>query len=134
MANLETISARVLEENSIIERRFKPWSFNVARTGPNRNVRQPINFLRALRLECNSVLIRFVAGGFGDAKEFSDEVVRSLKLQPPLNFGIASEAERRQQCFVKPARGRHAVYTQINMVESTGHDEKTFQMSEHCAC
>ena len=121
MANLETVSARVFEENGVIEYRLKSRTFNIPGARANCNVGQQIYLIHAFGPEGNSILIGRMGRGFCDAEELGDLTVGGLELQPAGDPRLTSEPKRREQGFVEGAASCETVYAEIDVIETPRH-------------
>src|SRR2546428_6176011 len=129
VTDLETISARILEKNGVVTGfpglgNFMSGSFDVPRSRTSSNLSQPINLADAVSPESDAAFVRTVLGRLGNAEKLRDAIhAGRLKLQPPLDRGVASEAERGQEHLVEPSCLGKAAHSEINVIVASVHSE-----------
>jgi len=91
VADFQEVAAWVFEKDGVVDFILPRWTFEVLCVGARNDPGKAIDFRGAFGPERNPVLVRHVAGRFGDAKKGGRSVVRrrSLVLGPVRNPRLA---------------------------------------------
>ena len=103
MANLQTISAGILEEHCIVPRSFiVTGAFHLPRSRPPGRLGQPVHLRSVLCPKRYPASVGLMQGRFGDPEKFRD-TIRPIRFerQPAVNLDAAGKAQRRQEDLVE---------------------------------
>lgn len=125
VADLQTITAGILEKDGVVVRFFVGRPFDIPRAGLDRDCSEPINLVRAVRPKRDSTLIGHMCRRLCHPEKLGRAISTSrLILQPPFNRGIARKPECGQQHFIKRPRLGEAAHSEINVIETPSHTRK----------
>jgi hypothetical protein len=122
VTNLKMITAGILKEDGVVMRVFVGWSLHISRAGLNGDRSQPINLADTVSPKRDPALVGDMLRRLRHPNKLWHAIGSSrLILQPPLNLGIAREAERGQEHLIKRPRLGEAAHSEINVIEATSH-------------
>jgi hypothetical protein len=122
VANLETIAAGILEENSVVVTVFIAWPFNISCTCLNHKCCQFVDLAYTVGPQGDPTFVGDVFRRFRHPEEFGRAIGSfRLILQPSLNLGIPREPEGWQERLIKRPRLSEAAHPKINVIKKATH-------------